>query len=447
VRHNFKKGDVLAVEKKKKRTLKVTSKKRAIELEHSLKDFIARIGALEFSFPATQAALGAAVKADLGQHQKSLSQAGTPEELRSLASALLKAVEHVEDPDKKKQRKKVRFQANFSGDIAVLMKYLDRFLILSKAENLVVRSLLIALISEFDTFSGSLIRFLRSLKPHFFDFHNKEIPFREIAASGSLRSLEDFLVMQEIESLLRYGQKERLKWIQSKTSTQIIEKLPSFSVFMEATQRRNLFVHTDGMISSQYLEICKREGYISERPCRLGEKLEINQAYFFRASASVLEVGIMSAFYAVDSLNAIETNSLFTTMRSVACKLNHIHHSALAATLLEALVASKNINKVQTRLLEKIKIDLAIFYSTRGNDQKMIDILAAKNRARRSKIMEFYAAVLSKNYDKASKILPGLFATKKINFSVIEREPVFAAFCASEEYRTSLTKSAHSQKA
>lgn len=95
-----------AVEKKKKQTSKVTSKKRAIELEHSLQDFIARIEALEFSFPATKAAIGAAVKADLGQHQKSLSQVGTPEELRSLASALLKAVEHVEEPDEKNKKRK-----------------------------------------------------------------------------------------------------------------------------------------------------------------------------------------------------------------------------------------------------------------------------------------------------------------------------------------------------
>jgi hypothetical protein len=437
VRDNFKRGDVLAVEKKKKRTLKVTSKKRVIELERFLQDFIAGIGALEFSFPVTQAAIVASVKADLGQHQKSLSQAGTSEELRSLGNALLKAVEHIEDPVKKKQQKKIRFQTNFSGNIDILMKYVNRLVSLSKAEKLVVRSLLIALISEFDTFSGSLIRFLQLLKPHLFEFYNREIPFREIVAAGSLDFLKDSLVTQEIENLLRYGQKERLKWIQEKTNTQIIEKLPSFSVFMEATQRRNLFVHTDGIISRQYLEVCKREEYISKSSLRIGEKLEINQAYFFCASASVLEVGIMSAFYAVDNLNVIETNSFFATMRSVAWKLNQNHHSALTTTLLEALVASKNVNKVQAKLLEKIKVDLAIAYSIRGNDQKMIEILSAKNGARRSKIMEFYAAILSKNYDTASKILPALCATKRINLSLLEREPVFAAFCASEEYRTS----------
>ncbi len=428
---------MLAVEKKKKRTLKVTSKKRVIELERFLQDFIAGIGALEFSFPVTQAAIVASVKADLGQHQKSLSQAGTSEELRSLGNALLKAVEHIEDPVKKKQQKKIRFQTNFSGNIDILMKYVNRLVSLSKAEKLVVRSLLIALISEFDTFSGSLIRFLQLLKPHLFEFYNREIPFREIVAAGSLDFLKDSLVTQEIENLLRYGQKERLKWIQEKTNTQIIEKLPSFSVFMEATQRRNLFVHTDGIISRQYLEVCKREEYISKSSLRIGEKLEINQAYFFCASASVLEVGIMSAFYAVDNLNVIETNSFFATMRSVAWKLNQNHHSALTTTLLEALVASKNVNKVQAKLLEKIKVDLAIAYSIRGNDQKMIEILSAKNGARRSKIMEFYAAILSKNYDTASKILPALCATKRINLSLLEREPVFAAFCASEEYRTS----------
>lgn len=259
-------------------------------------------------------------------------------------------------------------------------------------------------------------------------------------ASGSLKSLEDSLVTQEIENLLRCGQKERLKWIQGKTNAQIIEKLPSFSVFMEATQRRNLFVHTDGKIARQYLEVCEREGYISERSWKIGEKLEINQAYFFCASASVLEVGIMSAFYAIDNLNVIETNSLFATMRGVAWKLNQIHHSALAATLLEALVASKNMNTVQPKLSEKIKIDLAVAFSMRGNDQKMIEILSTKNETRRSKIIEFYAAVLSKDYNCASKILPALCLSKKINLSVIEREPVFAGFCESEEYKTSSVK-------
>ena len=52
--------------------------------------------------------------------------------------------------------------------------------------------------------------------------------------------------------------------------------LPSFKDFIEISERRNLFVHTGGIVSEQYIEVCKKYGCIIEN--KVGDNLDVDHA-------------------------------------------------------------------------------------------------------------------------------------------------------------------------
>ena len=72
-----------------------------------------------------------------------------------------------------------------------------------------------------------------------------------------------------------------------------LTKFNSWSRFIENTQRRNLFTHCDGIISEQYLNICKDIGYKEAIDFNVGDQLDIGADYFLEACERTIEVSVM----------------------------------------------------------------------------------------------------------------------------------------------------------
>lgn len=70
------------------------------------------------------------------------------------------------------------------------------------------------------------------------------------------------------------------------------EGLEVWAKFIEITERRNLFVHCDGIVSKQYLEVCNKHGFDFSKPLSVGEKLDVVPDYFESAYECLFEVGV-----------------------------------------------------------------------------------------------------------------------------------------------------------
>ncbi|MCG7859183.1 hypothetical protein MD537_19565, partial [Flavihumibacter sediminis] len=62
--------------------------------------------------------------------------------------------------------------------------------------------------------------------------------------------------------------------------------------FVEITERRNLFVHCDGVVSSQYLSNCRGAKVKFEKQIQVGEKLDVSPEYFDLAYKSLYEISV-----------------------------------------------------------------------------------------------------------------------------------------------------------
>ena len=68
------------------------------------------------------------------------------------------------------------------------------------------------------------------------------------------------------------------------------KKLPIWSTFIEVTERRNLFVHCDGIVSSQYIKNCEKNNVDEIDKIKVGDKLRVTPEYFIQAYRCLFEI-------------------------------------------------------------------------------------------------------------------------------------------------------------
>jgi hypothetical protein len=198
------------------------------------------------------------------------------------------------------------------------------------AVTLVPRSILVSLHSQFDAFVGNILRIVFSIKTELLNPSKREITFADLIQLGSIEEARNSIVNKEIECLLRKSRKEQFEWMEERFGTSFT-KFDSWPTFIETSQRRNLYVHTDGIVSGQYLVECGKSNCRIDPNVKEGDVLNVTPHYFKEASFCILEVGV---------------------------KLGHVLWRRYAPDQLEQ--SNKSLNWLCYELIERGDLDIAI---------------------------------------------------------------------------------------
>ena len=166
---------------------------------------------------------------------------------------------------------------------------------IQKAElalTLVPRSQLVGLVSQFDAYMGGLIRQIFKARPEILDSSEKQLTLSQLVECGTVDAVRELVVDKEVESVLRESHSDQFNWLENKLKLPLRKDLAIWPAFIELTERRNLFVHTDGIVSRQYLEVCRRNSCQIPPDLEVGDTLPLNREYFASAAETVLEIGI-----------------------------------------------------------------------------------------------------------------------------------------------------------
>lgn len=187
-----------------------------------------------------------------------------------------------------------------SGDEATLGVGMRRFqkalrdvdrLRQSQVPQVLESSLFLGLFSAYDAYTGELLTAIYKKKPALFRSIGTSVTVGEIMGFASLEELQDSILQDEIESFRRKSYIDQFSDLESKfgVSLREFERWPQF---VECGQRRNLVTHCGGIVSEQYLEICKREGVALDKELAIGSQLRLGGKYFLPACALMMEVGL-----------------------------------------------------------------------------------------------------------------------------------------------------------
>lgn len=156
------------------------------------------------------------------------------------------------------------------------------------------RGLTVAMVSEFDAYMGETLKAFYRSKPDALNATNRSLTFQELNGFASIDEARDYVLEKEVESFLRSSHSEQFSALAKKLDTPLTKDLAIWPEFIELTERRNLFVHNDGAVNSQYLQVCSGHGVDCSSTAK-GKTLGANPKYFARAHEVLYELAVKLA--------------------------------------------------------------------------------------------------------------------------------------------------------
>ncbi|MFH5802700.1 hypothetical protein [Alienimonas sp. DA493] len=159
------------------------------------------------------------------------------------------------------------------------------------AYELLPKSSLVSLVSAYDAFLGRLLRAAIESQPKVLNRSGKSMTFEELSGFPDMAAARSSVVSSVIESVMRESHIKQFDWMQDTFNVKLRVGLDCWPDFVEITQRRNLFVHCRGVVSSQYVKVCKENG-ASTSDIVVGDCLDASREYLDEAHACLYEIGV-----------------------------------------------------------------------------------------------------------------------------------------------------------
>jgi len=193
--------------------------------------------------------------------------------------------EKLETPKKKTRSFSIQVKGHHAD---LLMSDIRK---LSSAEKLFKKQAIVTLVSRFDEFFGKLLHLVLEQNPTWLSSSEKTLTYKELIEIKSVEKAIEAVISKEVENLMFGSHAEQIAYIDEKLKLGISENFSSLPHFLEVAERRNLFVHTGGVISTKYLEKCNSFGY-STQGLKKGDCLNGDLDYFNQAFIIYFEAGL-----------------------------------------------------------------------------------------------------------------------------------------------------------
>ena len=276
---------------------------------------------------------------------------------------------------------------------------------LDTARTTVPASFVVALVSQYDAFLGRLIQVLFTFKPDAINVSEKSLTFAELLEFGSIDAAKKFILEKEVESLLRNSHAEQFTWLEKKFDIFLRKDLKTWGDFIELTERRNLLVHTGGIISTQYLKNCKEHNVIFSEDIKLGFLLSVNADYVTKAYEYIYEVGVKLAHVLWRKVNSETRGTADENLNNISYELISEGKYSLAACLLE-LATSTVFKKDSSEIIKRMLIvNKAQAYKWLGETKKAKATLDAEDWSATRDDFKLAVAVLNDDFTEAVRIM------------------------------------------
>lgn len=294
------------------------------------------------------------------------------------------------------------------------------------------KALFLNLFSSFDAFMGDLISCLFSIKPELYKGLGKQISVADILSFDNFDELKDKVLTDEIETIRRKSYVDQFSDLEKLFNT-TLTKFKNWPSFVELTQRRNLLMHCNGIVSEQYIKVCSKEGYDFNSNVSIGDEIELDFDYMERAFNLMAEVATKLGQTLWRKAQPSELASADDQLSGVIYNYLHEREFEKAICLGEFSMALPNIS---SELMSKINvINLVIAYKMSNNNDKAQKVLESVDWSASTMDFKLANAVLSNDFDEAKQIMLKLQGNgEMITESSYHNFPLFFEFRESEQF-------------
>lgn len=320
--------------------------------------------------------------------------------------------------------------------IPAIMSYWDRlmkdFNKLELATKVIQQSFIISLISQYDAFLGKLIQALFIIRPETLNVTEKNISLSQLQTFKTIEDAKDFIIGKETENVMRKSHSDQIEWLEKQYNIELRKHLP-WQRFIEITERRNLFVHNDGLVSNQYLDTCKKNGIAFDKDIKIGKALDVSLDYFKQAYECVLEVGIKLAHLLWRKIYPQGLKDADSNLTDICYDLLVEEKYNLACTILD--FATETLKRhANDRSKRVFIVNRAQAYKWAGNSEKAKTIINSIDWSASSDDFNLAKAVILEEYEEANSLVKKIGTNGDISMSNYREWPLFKEYRRTEAF-------------
>ncbi|WP_076421201.1 hypothetical protein [Colwellia sp. UCD-KL20] len=267
------------------------------------------------------------------------------------------------DADGKEKEEKKKITLKFKPtDVDFISANIHK---IEKAEKLFEKQLVVTLVSRFDEFLGKILKLILEQNPEWVISADKTISYKDLIALKSVDKAIQGIIYKEVEDLLRDSHEKQIQYIDDKLKIGIGKNFSKLKEFLEVAERRNLFVHTGGTVSGQYIDKCKSFGCNVSNS--LGEKLGSDIEYFNSAFLVYFEIGLRIGQGSYRRIFANEMEIADRALNNLAVKFMNLGEYSLAEVITEFdLAIPEKLRSSGSEFLYFSKINRAVSQKFQG---------------------------------------------------------------------------------
>ena len=328
------------------------------------------------------------------------------------------------------------------GYFNIPLEHYRKYITLTKAiENstnaikIIKRNFLVSLISQYDTYISDSIKAVFEVKPEIINCSEKQLTFAELSNFENIEAAKEFIIEKEIETVLRESHAEQFKWFEKKLNIQLRKDLPIWQTFIELTQRRNLYIHNDGKISTQYFSVCKEHSVNLDDKLKIGDELEASFKYFEKAFRCLFEIGVKLNQVIRRNLVPDEIEKADHSFLIISYELIENRQLELAKTLYD--FSDKFIKKYSNEDLRlRILLNRAQTYKWLDDEKECKKIINSIDWSATSDLFKFASAVLLDDFQQAGEVMRSIGNNEKIIQKNSYKDwPIFKIFRQSQIFK------------
>lgn len=317
----------------------------------------------------------------------------------------------------------------------VFDKMLMNFHNIIRAYHMVGVNAVIGMVSKYDGFLGLLTKQIFKDKPEILNGSDKEFKVSDILTYADFNELKDVVVEKEIETLLRKNHVDQLQWLETKLGIKQLRDFKTLPDFVEIMERRNIFVHSNGVVSRQYISDCKKYGVVLSADVTVGTLLEADMDYVQKVHTILFQVGVMLGFVLWHKIKPDEGEEMIDSLSDVSFDLIREGKYSLGTRVIDFALDNKSWEKEITYAQHLVfSVNKALSYHLRDMQRECDNIVESIDVTAAKPVYHLAIAVLKKDYKLAYEIMDtiGKVDDMRVNyktwplFAKIRLEPAFA---------------------
>lgn len=339
---------------------------------------------------------------------------------------LKESVEEIEDDNGKKR---LLVKADESKKFESLERNASTSALAGK---IIPESLFVSLISQYDAFLTRLLRSIYEIKPDVLNGSERNLTFSQLVEMETIENAREYIIDKEIDTVLRKSHSEQFDYLEKLIGIKLRANLPIWQTFIENTERRNLLVHCDGVISNQYVKNCQEHKCKIDK-IKVGDRLGVEPQYFSNAYKCLYEIATKLTHTIWRKLLISDLKDADRELNDVCFHLINTHSFELADILLEFGCGQKRHFDESLKNVFIVNGSLSKYLQDKKEEAK--EILDNKDWSASSDDFKLAYSVLTDDYEKAHEIMIKIGDKGEVDQSDYKQWPLFNKIRKEEKFK------------